>query len=574
MQATITVYYETGLTPSNCLDSASKLANYKSASFNGLFVKQDRSLLEVKIEATWNNIKDADYAKINNDCYYITGMSMINDNVCGLQLLQDYVTTIGISNVTIISGQCKRRCVTDDTLFKNTIPESFTPQNETSIDFGNIIKPGSSTTSFKNIVLSTVDLEDVTKNAVKYLAEGANEEFVLVPSLPPATDNTIYYMVIDGSTKPAKIPSTTAYNRDNKTVSMNISRIRSLGVESAIVASYSVPTDYIGGANEPSGRILSISGIEKNITSSFSGKWGTYKNNKVYTGQFTKYILGSLVTGETQEFKPEEIMDSDGALTWQLNSDPMYNGYPTCKPSKYHNNSSFWLGVVKGAQWLNSPIAYNTQSGDVLSGLTQAYGALANVPTKALLNVPGSGASMLPNIDLNTIASRNPLNLQGLNRVYNLGMGLIGTVGNFDITKPLSSIMGGVDSVKSFVENHATDLASHFTPPDIKFSVIPNLQSYVGNYFYEYRTRLSVNDMERFDNYLTQFGYAVDEPLTKACFTGRKHFNYVQATDVNINANCSLIMRQGFLAQLASGIRVWHTLPTASAMTDNPITEV
>ena len=107
--------------------------------------------------------------------------------------------------------------------------------------------------------------------------------------------------------------------------------------------------------------------------------------------------------------------------------------------------------------------------------------------------------------------------------------------------------------------------------PDVQFSVIPTLQNYVGNYFIEYRYRLSASDMSRFDDFLTQFGYAVDEPLTKDCFTGRTNFNYIVADSVNIKSSAPLYLREGVINQLQSGVRIWHTKPSRDKLLNNPI---
>ena len=107
--------------------------------------------------------------------------------------------------------------------------------------------------------------------------------------------------------------------------------------------------------------------------------------------------------------------------------------------------------------------------------------------------------------------------------------------------------------------------------PEIQFPVVPQLQDFIGNKFYEMHYRLSNTDMTRFDNYLTQFGYAVSEKLTTACFTGRTHFNYVQGEDVTLNATAPLYLRNGAAEQIMNGVRIWHTKPSSSALVDNPI---
>lgn len=581
MIATVRVYYNTGLTVNNCLDNISKLdtLNFASRDFSNIAIKQDRGLISIRLNTVYDNIKDGDYAKINNIGYWITGITMLNDNVAEVSLQQDYLTTVGVDNLIVVSGQCTRKCVTDDTLFANTLPESFSPTNESEVNFGKIIKP-SDDTSNVNIVLSTVNLEDVTKKAAKYVEDTLDptSAFVLVPNLPGVTNPTTYNMIIDGNTKSTQLPTTVAYNFDNTSVKNNINDIRSLGVESSIVASYSIPTAYLSSApGSGTARIGSLTGIEKTIQSALAVQFGSYKNNKVYSGQYCQYVLGSLVSGETRSFKPEEIVGDDGILTWQLNSDPMYNGYPTCKPSKYLNDRTFWLGTIKGATWLNSPIVYSTPSGNALYGefnnndLYNGYNSLPPSLRQMVYNLVSSlDARNIPSVLWNVaMGGVNENSVAGRSRAIDASSiaALGGAISNFDITKPLSSI-------GHIISNKFNQATYGLQPPDIKFSMIPNLQAYVGNYFYEYRVRMSNADMRRFDDYLTKFGYAVDENLTSSCFKGRQNFNYVQASEAifkTVNNRFPQYLLQGVSQQLNDGVRIWHVAPSESLLYNNPI---
>ena len=103
---------------------------------------------------------------------------------------------------------------------------------------------------------------------------------------------------------------------------------------------------------------------------------------------------------------------------------------------------------------------------------------------------------------------------------------------------------------------------------------------YVGNKFFLVRHRLSDADTIRYDKYLTAYGYSTSEPLTAECFTCRQYFNYVRATDVNIEfksgtPNFGLRTRQQIANQLNAGVRIWHVLPNSetgrSAFDNNPI---
>ena len=157
MVATVRCYYNTGLTPTNCLDGSNLLAElgFEYKDFPNIAIKQDRGLIKIRLNTDYDNIKDADYCKINDNCYWITNILMINDNVAEVILQQDCLTTVGVYplfKLNIISGWCTRRHVLDDTEFINILDEPFVPNNELVIEPGTVIS-GSDDTGYYSIVL-------------------------------------------------------------------------------------------------------------------------------------------------------------------------------------------------------------------------------------------------------------------------------------------------------------------------------------------------------------------------------------------------------------------------------------
>lgn len=560
MIATVRCYYNTGLTVSNCLDSYLSLdtLGFNYRDFPNVAIKQDRGLIDIRLSTSYENIKDADYCRINNVCYWVTSVVMLNDNVADVQLQQDYLTTVGVSNFDIVAGWCKRRCVTDDTPFSNTIDEPFTPQNILEVDFGSEIKPSTGSENSLQIVVATVDLLNLDKLADAY-EENTFGEHVLVPKLPIlGSNNTTYIMNIDGTEKSADIPATCAYNALNSTVRDAMGQLRSLGIESAIVQSYNLPANYCGGVSASDTKFGSIKGIHETKPSSLEPMYNkdAYKNNKVYSGQFQRFVIGSKITGINKEFRPEDVAEnvlSDlYSVTWVLDSNPMYNGYPILRPANYHGSkNSFYIAAVNGAQWLNAPISYNGVSGQdlLIRGWEQQT------------------ASTILNGLAPTLTSAG----NSLNKAYSN----IGSSNDYNKFTSYSDFMTAIPNISGIVfgqmNNNMALTNSMTVRPDVQFSVIPTLQNYVGNYFIEYRFRLSASDMSRFDNFLTQFGYAVDEPLTKDCFSGRTNFNYIVADSVNIKSSAPLYLREGVINQLQSGVRIWHTKPSRDKLLNNPI---
>lgn len=101
-------------------------------------------------------------------------------------------------------------------------------------------------------------------------------------------------------------------------------------------------------------------------------------------------------------------------------------------------------------------------------------------------------------------------------------------------------------------------------PPTINFPVSSNLQNFIGNGFIVIQEKLQQGDLERFDNFLTQFGYRVNEKLQKSFFNNRPYYNYLQVGNLKIKAvtgNLPQYMLDYAEMQLMVGVRIWHTYP-------------
>ena len=562
MVASVTLYYETGLSPGNCLDSISKLSSlaFTAKTFPNVAIKQDRGRVDIKINATYADVKNADYCKINSSGYWVTGINMLNDHCAMILLQQDYLTTIGVANLSIVSGWCTRRSVSDDTLFKNTLPENFTPSQELVVGGCTEISNGSSETGHINVLLCNLDILNLKDLAKAYKATLAGmDTYVVVPKLPAITDGgTKYYFHPQGvsNTYSTNIAMTKAFNPNNTKVKEGVSEVRALGIESCIGASYNLPLQWVDATEDGNGVYTRFVDKWKNTKSALKTHWGSYKNNKVYSGQFQSIVCYSICSGEQSTFKVEDIINSDGNIVWTLFADLRYNGYPACKPSTYKNkgnNSMF--GVVKGANWQQTPFMYTYGSSGYAVGLQSAAQNYATNKLGILGGIAGGSANMaagLVGTDLSG-GEAQANNLATVTRAMTNGVsaGARLAMNRWDLNNNVRSLLKST--------------------PEIQFPVIPQMQDFIGNKFYEMHYHLSKTDMTRFDNYLTQFGYAVNEKLTTACFTGRTHFNYVQGEDVTLNATAPLYLRNGAAEQIMNGVRIWHTKPSSSALVDNPI---
>lgn len=562
MIATVRCYYNTGLTVSNCLNSYLSLDSlgFDYRDFPNVAIKQDRGLINIRLSTSYENIKDADYCRINNVCYWVTSVVMLNDNVADVQLQQDYLTTLGVSGLEVVSGWCTRRHVVDDTLYSNTIDEPFTPSNKLEIDFGSKID-GGGPDGFYSIAVSSVDLLSITETATAYF--DSDKDKVLVPNLPlVSANNTSYSSDVVSPQKTSYIAATNAYDLSVETVRNGVKSVRQLGVESCVGACYMLPKVW-ATADGIGGLLTSIVNKHQDVTSTFGGTWGNYKNNKAYSGQFQKIINFSMCSGETSETRVEDIIDPNSSrVVWSTYADCRYSGKPGCKPKYFHNVlNSATLNSIHGAQWQQSPFVYNISSGwgftaeDFAMQRVRNSMGLVNDVTNGILNTTGSLMSWMGDTDF-----MGEGDLYGINNgIRSVGGGLINTsrgIGNFILnTKQLFA-----NTNRALIDN------------DIKFPVTPQMADYVGNSFYDMRYRLSDNDMQRFDDFLSSFGYAVDEVLSQSCFIGRTNHNYVKANDVTLKkSGAPLYLLSGAADQIQAGVRIWHTKPSRDKLLNNPI---
>lgn len=598
MVATVKGYYGTGLTPGNSLSDKSILnsAGANSRTFSDVAIKQSRTLALAKIAATWDHVNDLDYLVVGQDCYWVTGIEMLNDNVAQLRLLYDAITSVGVANISIISGWCTRRCVTDDALFANTISEDFTPSQELIIEFGSRLAPNANKGQ-NNFVVLTCGLYDpptdpnLEKQKATFYAppEGVLADVgeflgVVVPEVPELNDFTSFSMdmgsVFELVNPTVDSPMSSVFNLDASKVQYTLSKLNALGLNNAVVYAYSIPDcycsvsdiEYLG--DEPV-QVAHMHSKQVNIGSNLPVEFGSYQNKKVYTGQFMSYTILSMASGDGNTFPVDEIVSNEAGVShevfYTICADLQYIGYPFIFPMQYHGSfNKNMIGAVNGAQWMQAPIKAMGNEGYYWNQVSKNLNAtIEGVKTIGSLASSGRGIS-------NALSESAPM-LQNYKDVMGYGDPSNARYWLDQGSKAFSGVDTGIDArgLSSIFDaavyfNGAGKVAR--TMPDVKFSQLYTMQNYFGNAFFEYRTRLSNADMQRFDRYLTMFGYAVNEPLTKACLSGRTYFNFVKAEAVNIKTpGYPLHIRNNITSWLESGVRLWHTMPTQSAFDSNPI---
>ena len=551
----ITLYYNTGFNMENVPDSGTILELATKKTMNNHIMLQKDGLAYFDMQGTLEDIEGADYCKIGNTYYFVTGYSMINDNNCRVSLRQDSLTTIGINNMTFTSGWTKRWCPSNNTIFSNIVDEPFTPREEFVVNTGERI--GAYSPNNLNLLGANIDLEQATNKEAMTYSDPADPENrnMLVPRLPGPATSTAFKCDLPGWDYLNALPFIAFYDPTDPSVVTAVGNVRSLGIESCIQYCYQVPKSYLSSNDKTGARYTRISGINEVVTAnSVKSKYGSYqaREAKSYSGQFHKVQLVGMLSGEkSQEYRPEDIIVSgETSPKFRYFSDPQPDGTVYFRPYSYKGDTdNVLIETIKGLPWRNVPIYYRQRSGQDL--VDTNFGINKRI---AAMNLVGSYAD-----------------------VVGKTLGGVSKFVDESAVKGTGDIIGGfAQAVKAQTDytmnQYNYEYKSKIVAPEVNFPRAEGLQSYLPNSGWVWSYHLSDNDLQRFDDFLTRFGWADFKKLEKSDIFTRVHFNYIQCEDVNISAaGFPLWMRVDAKHQLEGGTRVWHELPNEAAYSSNSV---
>lgn len=560
MTSTVTCYKNTGFDFSNRPSSANVLALADSTTYPSVWVYQELDRTQIKIKASYDEVKSVDYVKIGDVYYIVINLQMETEQTATFTLAVDPILSMGgVSSLVINGGWEVRAHVSADGIFTNVLPEPFVPTARLERTAPRKMTQFGDYNEAKRIVAATVDLTQVKNFADQYY-DAASEATALVsiprtPQIKYETKCSIRDARDGSSVKSYVLPVTTLYALENEDIQLALTKARSLGIDGAITACYMLPIygeiEYSINDNKT---YIEIKTIGQTIT--FDGitemlyKYGssyTPKNNKVYA-LYNSYEVVSVGSGEIESYDAHDLYYNDAAPTFVLDIDPSPKGRPYVGPLHFMGGiTQMFQNSVAGSQWLNNPLGFAEASGSLIG--------LAGVARAA--NDIGHQQGMS--------AIRLATDFVGGGGSNNVIGGIMGSVGNI--------LDGGRSSARQAQELNVQHENNYYVvAPDVKFPADPEIQGYAGNNFFITHVHLGSADLERFDNFLTQFGYRVDKKFDKADLTNRQYFNYIKTTGAVVEALGSPLRLNRLAADLFNtGVRLWHVLPNQSAMTNNPI---
>lgn len=583
MAYSVTIYSNTGFNGANVPDSSARLTG--GVSLPATDIMQNRWLSSITVRANYETVQNVDYCAVSNMFYFVTDVKMTSPDVAVLSLEPDFWTSAGgINGITILDGIVTRHHVTDDTFGKYRINDPFlTPTEPLELVSENHPLFGG---DVRIVMESTVD---VYATATYEKAYTATDELatgtVTYPAMAPLSESqytVCYFQYPDNSdsyklTLPGTrlIMSNSADESANAVIAVGIQKIRALSAESAIIYQYALPIDAYGAAYIREGGFDQIYGISKDVSTGLNYEYASVKNKRLLYGENNEYVLTSNASGNSVSFCPEDIyVSGESAPTIRYITDPRPEGKPYFRPVYFKGDSSnFFYNCVEGQQWASAPLIYTDKSGSTIDKYNFETERSRNVQNQVYnlktrrLNALKSLGHFVGNL-VNYGASG------AVNMPLSSDFGFNGFAG--DLMNMYEAAIEGNRQTSNYMSNLEQNdvnfaIEQNVIAPEINFPRSTAIRDYIGNGFVIYRLRYSDNDLTKLDKILTMYGYADVAPLTLNDFTSRQYFNYVQCSDVTVTGDFPIWMRNGISAQLRNGIRIWHTTPSPSYYTNNPV---
>lgn len=583
---TTILYYNTGFSPENIPDSPSLLNSCEKTTLAVHFDLQDLFLTTIDLNVQWDNVKDADYLKFGEAYYFILGIKMINVNNARLYLQLDALTTMGGPSALSYNGGIVEQCHQNtDVLGDNII--------EPTIGCSEILTATSFSTDINirgaQIVGSTLDL--TATNSISQTT-GIGEATAYQTDIGTTGNPDIYTVVVPKSLPPAQptalglgavVNDYTSgfgyYDYNNQTVKDNIQYLRELGIEGALLYSYTIPS---GGYTETNGHIDSIDilNLTGTIAASLPTTSTTISNNKTKI-TYTKIVAQNVLSGDSHTFEPMDVLNPNtGTFDFNIYSDFQYGGrmymYPVAYKGQFLSGHSRLALSVKSLPWKEFPIAFNTMSGSLWAQNQYAFdrGDVQRFYANPQKAVTRAGESILSNAYGAVRELRKMGQLDTISFYNNIG----GEKPKYLTLDAWEKAMPAAGNMSAKAYDYAKVDAAYgqkqVIAPDLSCSPAFGLQNSIADPFHVWILRPTDNDLSKIDLYYTQYGYPQGGKIfNKSMLSGRSKFNYIRMSSVEITrgSGFGIAIRREAERQLVAGVRIWHVLPTPVTAGSNPI---
>lgn len=582
MIATVTLFYNTGFNSKNLPDSPALLNTMTARTFDSNYELQNNEITNCFIEATWDDVKNADYLKLSNCYFFIVSRNMLNENCAELRLQIDALTSLGGPNALTYSGGIIHRAhvgVNEDAIFSNVVTEDIGPLQPIKIIVNGSI--GTSSGDSVTIVGSTLSLThpgvientdgtisyidpDYVPKAFTFKGSIGQDDYTatLAQPVPLPTESVV---TIDGDSN--KISAVGLY--DYTLTKANQRYLRMLQLDGAILYCYNMPTSFGGhtiitGVHGQGELNPVATGVELTASGApFVRGDYTARNNKVYA-MYSTYRLSFDISGDEQVFNACDLYNGNTAPVFLLTADPQPGGFFIARPKVFQgiSNTPINFKAIHSLPWRNTPIAFNTEAGEMINN---ADAQLAKSKIRdAYWAQYGSGGGI-----------SSMLQGAGHGMVGGWAGALSGAVagGGAHIGKGLTQLFnGGKDLYNPLTEVDYQDAKRSLIVPDLTTNPAVGLQNVKPEQLRLMYLGPSTSDLARFDNYFDMYGYAMAGTIfDKKYLSNRQYCNYIQVSDIHITSDTTdygLSIKSEAERALSNGVRIWHVKPTH--LTSNP----
>lgn len=429
------IWSNTGFNAANIPDSPALLNALPFNDYPALDLNQERFLGSIRIKASWDNVKNADYCRVGDFFYTIENITMTSPDVAMLTLTPDYITSAGgVGSLNILDGITSRVHVSDDTYGAYGEADPLTaPSRPLKIVTKNIVAEPNPL-NYVTVVESSLDLIKMGERynesegiydegaviAVSGTESGDEEDPTVSVTFPTVYQNQVgtayavrkngdktflpayesdgttlgmnkktiivaFNTSVSGTTPPT--PNNPSVGAVDNTVQRGISVARALGVEGAISAQYAIPRamcSFLAGGNGK--KYSQIIGEAKSFgINELPFEYGTAKNKRVFYGNYTPY---GIVTGNGSkgEFLAERVYDANTAPVFCGVADPRLHGriyyrfatldQKTSVSGNSLNDIDFFRDSVPSNNWQSIPIIYAGKSGSMVE--RNSFNAMLN----------------------------------------------------------------------------------------------------------------------------------------------------------------------------------------------------
>lgn len=509
--------------------------------------------------------------------YTVVGYQQLSRGTVDIGLQYDPLLTLGINNISEISGTLKRWTVDTDGTFDWVLtPEPINQAQPYQMGI-KTLNPITSASEMINIVGTNVDLSDPPE-ILTYTNPGGDTTSIYYPKMEQATPTTFQHNV-NGVTN-SYTDGMAYYLWNSTTVRENYSAATGLAYDLSTVA-YKLPVSAtISLTLGDNGKITRITGGTSSYNNSSAGGISRYQTgyNNAKAGSIGTYFeLYNAATGDSVTVQ-NYMLD---ALHVVVYADPSYSGRFYAKFSSYLNSSGGYSGLVRSAGWQPLTVSSSTGYGSTLSKVNNDF-ALRQVNTTQQIQSNQLMADMYTGT-VNTLRNTLPAVGRADTASGAIRAGLGGLV---DYSTQMAQWVVQADAInqQATLQREMLSVQGNITtnqPPAVKYAGDGDMYSTTGYAFQLRGYSLTDADRKRADRFFTAYGYNVDNyklssPAQLKC---RQRFVFVQSDDVVFGAGTPVNRTrthdfqtvQAIRDRFACGLRIWQTTPDYDWDKANPI---